>query len=271
MDPRLLDMLEDAGDRDVLAVADRVDIDLDRVAQIAVDQNRRRARYLNRRGDIMIELLGPVDHLHRAAAKHVAWAQQHRIADPLRHRDRLVAAAGEAVGGLLEAELVDQLGKPLAVLGKVDAVGRGAEDRDSVGLKLGGELERRLPAELDDHALELALLRLAMEDFEHVLGRQRLEIETVAGVRVGRDRLRIAVDHDRLESRFLQREGGVAAAIVELDPLPDPVGPAAEDHDLAPVANLRLVLGLAEQAAPHRSSRGRAWPRRTRPRSCRSA
>ena len=38
MDARLLDMLEDPGNRDILAVADRVDVDLDRVAQVAVDQ-----------------------------------------------------------------------------------------------------------------------------------------------------------------------------------------------------------------------------------------
>ena len=42
----------------------------------------------------------------------------------------------------------------------------------------------------------------------------------------------------------MQREAGMAAAIVELDPLPDAVGPAAEDDDLLPVGGLRLVLGI---------------------------
>ena len=42
MDSRLLDMLEHAADGDVAPVADRVDVDLDGVAQIAVDQHRRR-------------------------------------------------------------------------------------------------------------------------------------------------------------------------------------------------------------------------------------
>ena len=44
-----------------------------------------------------------------------------------------------------------------------------------------------------------------------------------------------------------KREGGVAAAIIELDSLPDSVRAAAEDHDLPAVANLGLVLGFAEQ------------------------
>ena len=98
-------------------------------------------------------------------------------------------------------KLVDQLGEALAVLGEVDAVGRGAEDRYARRLDLRGELERGLPAQLDDHPDQFAALALAVEDFEHVLAGQRLEIEPVRGVGVGRHRLRIAIDHDRLIAR----------------------------------------------------------------------
>ena len=165
----------------------------------------------------------------------------------LGHHDRLVPASRQAIGRLLQAQLVDQLGEAFAILGQVDAVGGCAEDRIAGRLDFLGQLERRLAAQLDDHALQLPLLRLTAEDFEHILAGQRLEVEPVRRVGVGRHRLRVAVDHDRLETRILQREGGVAAAIVELDPLPDPVRPAAEDDDLALVADLRLVLRLAEQ------------------------
>ena len=105
------------------------------------------------------------------------------------------------LSGCLSPSSLHQLGEALAVLGEVDAVGRGAEDRHARLLQLLGELQRRLPAELDDHAEQLALLLLAPEDLEHVLGGQRLEIEPVGGVVVGRDRLRVAIDHDRLEAR----------------------------------------------------------------------
>ena len=40
MDAGFLDMLHDAGDDDVLAVAQRIDVDLDRVGEIAVEQQR---------------------------------------------------------------------------------------------------------------------------------------------------------------------------------------------------------------------------------------
>ena len=108
MDPRLLDMLEDTGDRHLLPVADRVDVDLDRIAQVTVDQHRRGARHLHRGGDIMVELLGPVDHLHAAPAEHVGRPQEHRVADALGDRDRLVTAARDAVGRLPETQALDR-------------------------------------------------------------------------------------------------------------------------------------------------------------------
>ncbi len=96
------------------------------------------------------------------------------------------------------------------------------------------QVERRLPAELHDHAVGL----FGVADVEHVLERQRLEVEAVAGVVIGRDGLGIAVDHDRFDAHFLQRERRVAAAVIELDALPDAVGPAAQNHDLLAVAGV---------------------------------
>ena len=51
------DMLQYAGHRNVGAIADRIDIHLDRVAQILVDQHRRVARNLHRRLNVIVELL----------------------------------------------------------------------------------------------------------------------------------------------------------------------------------------------------------------------
>ena len=143
--------------------------------------------------------------------------------------------------GWRELELFEQLLEAVAVLGEVDGVGRGAEDRHLGLLQRLGELERGLAAELHDHAVQRAVLLLGVDDLEHVLGGQRLEIEAVGGVVVGRDRLRVAVDHDGFVAGLLQREGGVAAAIVELDALADAVRPAAEDDDLLLVRRPRLV------------------------------
>src|SRR3546814_13463648 len=87
---------------------------------------------------------------------------------------------------------------------------------------------------------------------DHVLGGQRLEIQPVRGVVVGRHGLRVAVDHDGLEAGLRERVGGMHAAIVELDALAAAVRAAAEDHPLAAVPRFGLVLRR------HRPQIGRA-------------
>ena len=79
-------------------------------------------------------------------------------------------------------------------------------------------------------------------DRKHVLQRQRLEVEPVAGVVVGRDGLRIAVHHDGLVAIFLQRKRRMAAAVIELDSLPDAVRPRPENDDLRLRCRRRLIL-----------------------------
>ena len=85
---------------------------------------------------------------------------------------------------------------------------------------------------------------LGLEHVGHVLGRQRFEVEPVRGVVVGRHRLGVAVDHDGLVAGVAQGHGGVDAAVVELDPLPDAVGARAEDDDPVPPRGTDLVLLL---------------------------
>ena len=93
------------------------------------------------------------------------------------------------------------------------ASGRGADDRDAGVLEPLRQAERGLAAELADDAGDRAGLPLGVHDLEHVLERQRLEVEPVGGVVVGRDRLGVAVDHDRSRSR--PRDSASAACTQE--------------------------------------------------------
>ena len=83
-----------------------------------------------------------------------------------------------------------------------------------------------------------------VDDRGHVFEGERLEVEPVDRVVVGRHRLRIAVDHHGLEPLVLQGERRVATAVVELDALSDTVGSRAENHHLAAVRRGRLALPL---------------------------
>jgi hypothetical protein len=292
MDAGFLDVFHDAGDIDVGAVAQAVDIDLDGVGQVAVKQQRVGAQQRVDLAGLVVgvarldvfghqfrhgakQVVGQArlvaDDLHGAAAEHVGRADHQREADVGGDQAGLFDRIGDAVVGLNQVELVQKLLEAVAVLGQVDHVGRGAEDRDAGLFQRVGELQRGLAAELDDDAVQRALLLFLGQDLEHVLVGQRLEIEPVGGVVVGRHGLRVAVDHDRLVARVLQREGGMAAAIVELDALADPVGAAAEDDDLLAVGRTRASQAGCRQTGSRRSSTCRRWARRIRRRRCRCA
>ena len=140
---------------------------------------------------------------------------------------------------------MQQLLEPLPVLRHVDSVGAGAQDGNAgLGQRLR-QFQRGLPTVLDDAAQQCAVLLLPANERNNVLGGQRLEVKPIGGVVIGADGFRVAVDHDGLEPRVLQRVGRMHAAIVELDALAYPVGPAAEDDDLGAVGR----IGLADRRA----------------------
>ena len=83
-----------------------------------------------------------------------------------------------------------------------------------------------------------------MDDLENVFERQRLEVKAVRRVVVGRNGLRIAVDHDRFIAVLAERHRGVHAAVIELDPLPDPVRTPAQHDHLLPARRRGFALFL---------------------------
>ena len=65
----------------------------------------------------------------------------------------------------------------------------------------------------------------------HGLESQRVEVQPVAGVEVGRYSLRIVVDDDGLVAHVANGAYRVDAAVVELDTLANPYGSRADDHN----------------------------------------
>ena len=144
-----------------------------------------------------------------------------------------------------DPEPVQQRREAATVLGEIDRVDRRPEQRHPILLEGPGEAQWRLAAELDDHALG----PLDVDHGEDVLGRERLEVKAVGGVVVGRDCLRVAVDHHRVAPRLAHGHRRVNAAVVELDPLTDPVRPRAEDHDRRAISPPHLTGGAIMAAA----------------------
>ena len=242
VDAGLLDVLEESRDQDPLAVADRVDVDLDAL-EVAVDPDRPIRVDDGRRRELPDEVLGRVAEVDREAADDEAGPDDDRVADPLGERECLVEAVGHAALGLGDAEPVEQRREAGPLLGLVDRLEVAAEQRDTAGHQLRGEVERRLAAERDDRGeRRLAVPRLGLDDAPDALGVERLEVEPGARVEVGRDGFRVRVDHHRLPAALAERLGGAHRAVVELDPLPDPDRPRADDEGGGPADRRRLGL-----------------------------
>ncbi len=197
-------------------------------------------RRRHRVGHVVFQRLAVVDDLHGAAAQNIRGPDQHRIAQPLGDPESFIEGTGDAVVGLLDAQLRDQRGKTLAVFGQIDAIGRSADDRHAGALQRQRQLERGLAAELNDDAVGF----FPIDNVHHFFHGQRFEIKFVGSVVIGADGFRIAVDHDGLITLFPQSEGGMDAAIVELDTLADPIRPAAEDHDFLALGAFGFVLAF---------------------------
>ena len=67
-----------------------------------------------------------VGDLHPLPAQHIGWAHQHGVANLVGRRQRLLGGEHSAALGPGDAALVQDLIKPLPVLGGVHAVGGGA-------------------------------------------------------------------------------------------------------------------------------------------------
>ena len=70
---------------------------------------------------------------------------------------------------------------------------------------------------------------LQLHDVQDVFQGDGLEVELVRGVVVRGDRLRVAVEKERLVPQLPQGEGRLHAAVVKLNPLADAVGPASQN------------------------------------------
>jgi hypothetical protein len=151
----LLDVLHDRPDPDLVAVAEGVDVDLDRVLQEAVEEDRARLPVRACAREVVGQAVLRIADLHRPAAQHVRGPHQQRIANVARHGKRLLRRLGCRPRRAAQAKLVEHASEARPVLGEVDRLHRGAEQAHAgVGQPLG-ELERGLAPELHDHALRL--------------------------------------------------------------------------------------------------------------------
>ena len=191
----------------VLAVAERVDVELERAFEVAVDEAR----------PLDAELVGGVRDVHAAAADHVVRPDEHGVADPLRELARLLGVLGHAP---LRREVAGELARS------------GRDPRRRRSRRAGRRAAARPPRRARARGAAASARRTRPRRRTAARARrrrarcaaiERLEVEAVGGVVVGRDRLGVRVHEHRLVAELPQRLRRVDAAVVELDRLPDPV------------------------------------------------
>jgi hypothetical protein len=123
VDPGLLDVLHDPPDHHPLAVGHRIDIDLERVLQELVDEDRMLGSNGDRLPYVVGEILPIVHEPHGATAQHIGGADQHGVADAGGDGPSLLERARGGPRRLVEPELGEERAETLAVLRTVDGVG----------------------------------------------------------------------------------------------------------------------------------------------------
>ena len=226
-------MLHDARDEDVVAVADGVDLDL-AAHHVLVDQNRVLDLVA---GDDLHELADIgllVGNLHALTAQNVGRTDENRVAQLVGGLDGLLLGHNRVARRTRDAALLEDNVELFAVLSGVDRPCRGAENRNAELFEVRREVDGGLTAELNDRVVRL----LGLDNAGHVLRSQRLEVQTVSGIEVGGDGLRVVVDDDGLIALFLECPGTMYGAEVKLDTLSDTDRAGTKDEDFLSVVCL---------------------------------
>ena len=234
---RLLDVLHDRGDVDADPVAESVDVDLDRALEEAVDEDRGSAQRLVAAG------------CRRARSRRACRARRARRrggrapGSRSARRSRAPRPALRAMphGGTASPSSSQSVPKR----SRSSARSIASKGVPRIGTPASSSARASLSGVCPPNWITTPTGCSRSQISSTSSLAERLEVEAVGRVVVGRDRLRVAVDHHGLVAELAVRPRRVHAAVVELDPLADPVGPGAEDHD-----RRAAVAGGSASASP---------------------
>ena len=142
------------------------------------------------------------------------------------------------IGGLTQAQRVQQLLEALAVFGRVDHVRAGTDDGHAIGFQIQRQLQGRLTAILHNHARGFFFFH----NFQHVFQSDGFEIQAVRRIVIGGHGFGVAVHHNGFITIFPHGQSRVYTAVVKFNALTNTVRPATQDHDFLARGGLCLTL-----------------------------
>ena len=240
MNTGLLNVLHDATNDHICAVADSINVYFNGGVQEVVQQHRAVIGHQHCVAHVAHQLGFVINDFHGPAAEYVGRTNHQRVTDFAGSDDTFLVTAHGGVFRLFQAQALDHLLETFTVFGAVNGVRAGADDGHAGGFQTTSQFQRCLTAVLHDHTLGL----LNVDNFQHVFQGDRLKIQPVGGVVIGGHGLRVTVDHDGFIAVFTHGQGRVHTAVVELDALADPVRATADHHNFLAIAGICLALFL---------------------------
>ena len=236
MDARALHLLHDARDQEVFAIADGVDFALG-AQKVLIQQDR--VVHVHMLGDdahVLNDIRLGVGDDHVLAAQNVGGAHQHRVAQ--------ISSAAASASSRCENGAARRHGGSRNAPAARQSV-RGPRPRrwrppgcPECGRPISSRCLVSLMAVWPPNWTTQAIRLFGGDDVVHALRVERVEIQAVAGIKVGGDGLGVVVDQDGLTAVLFQRPDAVDRAVVELDALADADGTGTKDQHF-------LLLGLA--------------------------
>ena len=229
MNAGAVNVFHDAGNQNVFAVTNRVHFNF-LPHQIFIDQNRMFRKVGNGAGDDahkFVDVRVACGNLHTLTAQNITRAHQNGIAEAVRGGERLFGGEYRLPLRARDVAVFQNFVEAFAVFGGVDVVGVRAENGHAQIVERFCKFNGGLPAELDNRAVGL----FHFDNVGDIFGGQRLEIQLVRNVEVGRNRFGVVVDDNRLTARLLERPNRVHRAVVKFDTLADADRSGTEHHD----------------------------------------
>ena len=232
-----LNVLHDAGDQNVLTIADCIHLGL-RSLQVLVNQNRVLLGIPVDDRHKLLDLFVRESNLHALSSQNVAGTNQNRIAQTVCHFLCLFRRVDRSTGCTFNLALLKDLIKNLTVLGSIHILCIGSENRNPHLRQAHRQLNGCLSAELHDRIIRM----LDVYDVLHILRRQRLKVQLVRDVKVSGDRLRIVIDDNGLIPFAGKGPGCMHGAVIKFNTLADTNRSGAQNQNLLAVGNALLRL-----------------------------
>ena len=228
MNTSSLNVLHNSRNQNIFAVADTVNFKLSS-HHVLVNQNRI-FNSLSQNNLHIFFYVGIVEgNNHVLTAQNVRRTQQNRVAQLFCCSQSFFGIHDCKSLRTLNLEFFTKFFKTLAVFGQVDCVSTCTKNWDSLLRKEVCKLDCCTAAKGNYNCNRL----FCVDNAHNVFRSERFKIESVCGVKVGRNGFRVVVDDCNLVAKFFQAPYALNAGIVELNTLTDADRARTKNYDCA--------------------------------------